>query len=54
MNGTDSAGDVVVEIPPMASSGSAYAGSNGFMRVEVTRPVELSFVTRLRRHSRRT
>ena len=47
MNGTDSADHVVVEIPPMAGSGSAYGGSNGFIRVEVTRPVELGLMNLL-------
>ena len=39
-----STNNVLVEIPPAAASGSAYAGSNKFVRVEVTLPTPIGLM----------
>ncbi|MCX7823976.1 MAG: pilus assembly protein TadG-related protein [Verrucomicrobiae bacterium] len=44
LNGAPSTNCVLVEIPPAASSGSRYAGTNRCIRVEVTRPMDTTFM----------
>ncbi|MBI5683800.1 MAG: hypothetical protein HZC54_01845 [Verrucomicrobia bacterium] len=44
LNGVNTNGNVVVQTPPEASSGSAYAGSNGYIFVQVTVPVNTTFL----------
>jgi len=44
LNGTSSTNCVLVEIPPAGTSGSVYAGSNGCIRVEITRPMDTTFM----------
>ncbi|MBM3888417.1 MAG: hypothetical protein FJ388_04750 [Verrucomicrobia bacterium] len=44
INGSATNNNVLIEIPPAATSGSAYAGSNSYVRVEVTRPVDPTFI----------
>ncbi|MBM3888712.1 MAG: hypothetical protein FJ388_06250 [Verrucomicrobia bacterium] len=44
MNGISTNGCVLVESPPAASSNSRYAGTNGAVRVEVTRPTDVTLM----------
>jgi hypothetical protein len=43
-NGITPNENVLIEIPPATASHSRYAGSNGFVRVEVTRPTAVTFM----------
>ncbi|MBI5683799.1 MAG: hypothetical protein HZC54_01840 [Verrucomicrobia bacterium] len=44
LNGVNTNGNVLVQVPPGAGSGSAYAGSNGYIFVQVTLPVGITFM----------
>ncbi|MFA6562332.1 MAG: pilus assembly protein TadG-related protein [Verrucomicrobiia bacterium] len=44
LNGINTNANVVVQIPPGATSGSVYTGSNGYIFVQVTLPVNTTFL----------
>lgn len=44
LNGISTNGNVTVQIPPTDSSGSIYANSNGYVFVQVTLPVNTTFL----------
>ncbi|MBM3888635.1 MAG: hypothetical protein FJ388_05860 [Verrucomicrobia bacterium] len=49
LNAANTNTGVLVEVPPSIASNSQYAGSNGAVRVELTRPVETTFMRLLLR-----